>query len=94
MEDQDLVVDGFGLQRCVFSSPVRAQTAGGETHGVEDLPRQPGLHAGLSAEGTKRILIEGTSGPEGPHLRKLTRPHLYVHGDRDVLAMLAEELPS
>jgi len=51
VEDQDLVVDGFGLHGCILCSPPQAQAAGCQAHGVEDPPRQPRLHAGLSGEG-------------------------------------------
>lgn len=40
MEDQSLIIDGFGLQGRVLSLALQAQAAGGQTLSVVDPPRQ------------------------------------------------------
>lgn len=63
VEDQDLIIDRFSHQGSVLSSPVQAQTPGGQALSLRDLPRQPRCHTVFS--GKRRVKTQ--SGFKGEH---------------------------
>lgn len=50
VQDQDLVVNGFGLQGCILTSSLQAQAARGQALSVGDPRGQPGRIKGVSVE--------------------------------------------
>lgn len=50
VENQDLILDGFGLQGCILPSPPQAQTSRGQALGLRDPLGEPRCNAGFSGQ--------------------------------------------